>query len=246
MSTVDPIPSSRTMVALDNMTREQALVFLTEMPSELDLVKIGLELYCSYGAAFVREVHEKFNKRIFLDLKLHDIPNTVAKTLASLSNLPIEFITVHLSGGRQMLEACQSIRNEKMTHTNILGVSYLTSLDHTNFRETWGIEETTIPAAFMRLFSLASETKTQGIVCSAQELKLLSKQQESANNKLMSVCPGIRFQDEIDNGSIGDQRRVLTPSQAFDRGADYIVMGRSLTQAEDLKSRVAQLNLVNS
>lgn len=237
------LPSQRTMVALDNMTKEQAFSFLEGMPNNLEMVKIGLELYCSLGQDFVKEVHERFEKRIFLDLKLHDIPNTVAKTLGSLSNLPVEFITVHLGGGRQMLEACQKIRNEKMPQVNILGVSYLTSLDHINFKETWNVDQEEIPNAFKRLFTLAIETNTQGIVCSPQELPLLSEVTESTGHSIKSVCPGIRFQDEISQGAIGDQKRVLTPKQAFENGADYIVMGRSLTQTKDLTKRVAELNL---
>ena len=236
------LPSQRTMVALDNMTKEQTLEFLEQMPSELEMLKIGLELFTAFGPEFVTEIHERFNKRIFLDLKLHDIPNTVAKTLGSLSKLPIEFITVHLSGGTQMLEACQSIRNEKMSHVNILGVSYLTSLDQLNFQETWGFKEADIPLAFDRLFGLAFKTKTQGIVCSAQELPLLEELKTKFSREIQSVCPGIRFSDEIASGSIGDQKRVLTPAQAFEQGASYIVMGRSLTQASDLSSRVNQLN----
>ena len=238
-------PCSRTMVALDNMTNDQAFELLESMPRELEIVKIGMELFYQYGPDFVKKVHEDYGKRIFLDLKLHDIPNTVAKALGYLSQLPVEFITVHLSGGRQMLEACQQVRSQKMTHVNILGVSYLTSLDQANFKETWSMTEKDVPEAFERLFLLARTTNTQGVVCSPQELRLLKKTQESHEKKLLSVCPGIRFQDEIDSGSLGDQKRVLSPEEAFKEGADYLVIGRSLTQAKNIMERVKQISLVN-
>lgn len=233
--------AAKVMVALDNMKKQQVYEFLDQMPSDLEMVKIGLELFLAEGQHLVKEIHEKYNKRIFLDLKLHDIPNTVSKALSSLSQLPVEFITVHLSGGREMLKACQEIRNAKMSHVNILGVSYLTSLSPENFSENFDYQSSDITGAFERLFRLAIDTSTQGVVCSPQELSLLAKIKKEKNGNIMSVCPGIRFQDEIDAGQLGDQKRVLSPKKAFSLGADYLVMGRSLTQANDLMARVEQL-----
>ncbi len=228
------------MVALDNMDQNTMFEFLETMPKECPWVKVGLEQYLAHGKSLITTIHDKYEKRIFLDLKLHDIPNTVAKALGTLSDLPVEFITVHLSGGRAMLEAVQKVRQEKMSHVNILGVSFLTSLDELDLSEMFLIENSNL--AFKALFNLALETKTQGIVCSPFELPLI-KDCEKANDRVLTkVCPGIRFQDEISGGDIGDQKRVLSPHEAFDKGADFLVMGRSLTQAKDINGRITQLN----
>lgn len=230
--------SHKVMVALDNFKDKASLdSFLENLPQDLPIVKIGLEMFYRYGPDFVFQVKEKYNKEIFLDLKLHDIPNTVAKSMEALMDLPISFLTVHLSGGKEMLEACQTVRERHNSNINVLGVSYLTSLDKTNFNDLYGIEEEQIPTYFHRLFSLAAQTGTQGIVCSANELPLLNDYP-----KLLKVCPGIRFSDEVSKGLVGDQKRVLTPSEALNNGANYIVMGRSLTQASDLSQRVKELN----
>lgn len=238
--TTSLLNSARTMVALDNMDKTTLFDFLEELPQEFPLVKIGLEQYLAHGKELIKTIHDRYQKRIFLDLKLHDIPNTVAKACGSLSDLPIDFLTVHLSGGKAMLEAVQKVRQEKMTHVNILGVSFLTSLDQQDLNEMFGIENT--DEAFKRLFTLALETKTQGIVCSPFEVPLVKEVEQAMGNKLIKVTPGIRFQDEISGGSLGDQKRVLHPHEAFDKGSDFLVMGRSLTQATDLSQRLAELN----
>ncbi len=234
--------TQKVMVALDNMTKTQTYDFLEQLPKELPWIKIGLEQYLAHGKTLVRDIYEKYDKRIFLDLKLHDIPNTVAKALGGLSNLPIEFITVHLSGGEQMLKACQVIRNEKMDHVNILGVSYLTSLDENDLAAMWGITDT--KKAFSNFFNLALKTGTQGVVCSAHELEIVKECEWKTGNSLIKVCPGIRFKDEIEQGQTSDQKRVLDPEEAFKKGANYLVMGRSLTQAPHLATRVEELSQI--
>ncbi len=230
--------SHNTMVALDNFTtKEDCLTFLKNLPEGLPIVKIGLEMFYRFGRDFVIEVNQDFGKKIFLDLKLHDIPNTAAKSMKALSDLPIDFLTVHLSGGEEMLKACQQVRSDYMDSVSVLGVSYLTSLDHNDFKSLYGITSEHIPSYFTNLFQLALKTKTQGVVCSAAELNLLKDYKQ-----LIKVCPGIRFQDEIDSGKVGDQKRVLTPKQAFNNGANYLVMGRSLTTSQSLQSRIRELN----
>lgn len=234
--------AAQTMVALDNMNKTQIYEFLESLPSDLPWIKIGLEQYLAHGKDLIRDIYEKYDKRIFLDLKLHDIPNTVAKALGSLSSLPVEFITVHLTGGEQMLKAAQVVRNEKMDHVNILGVSYLTSLDESDLASMWGITE---PAkAFSNLFNLALKTGTQGIVSSAHELDIVKECEWQAGKSLIKVCPGIRFKDEIEDGATSDQKRVLDPESAFKKGANYLVMGRSLTQAKDLSQRIEELKAI--
>lgn len=234
------INSARTMVALDNMDEATLFNFLEELPREFPLVKIGLEQYLAHGKELIVTVHERYQRRIFLDLKLHDIPNTVAKALTSLSDLPVDFVTVHLGGGRAMLEAVQKVREEKMKHVNILGVSFLTSLDQKDLQEVYGVSDS--DEAFKRLFNLALETNTQGIVCSPFEIPLVQAVEEHHARALIKVTPGVRFQDEIAQGALGDQKRVLNPHEAFQKGSDYLVMGRSLTQAKDLKARLQELN----
>ena len=234
--TKNVLPSQKTMVALDNMAKEEVFSFVKGLPPELPLVKIGLEQYLANGGDFVKEIYDKYEKEVFLDLKLHDIPNTVAKAIRSLKGLPIKFLTVHLSGGRDMLRAAQEVRNEIFPDLNILGVSYLTSLDSNDLLELFNYKGEETQEAFQRFFNLAQETGTQGIVCSAFEASLVGER------KLIKVCPGIRFQDEIGTESMGDQKRVTSPSQAFSAGADFLVMGRSLTQASDLNQRIKDLN----
>lgn len=230
------LPSHKTMVALDNMNSEELTTFVKDLPRELPLVKIGLEQYLAHGREMVERVSKEYGKEIFLDLKLHDIPNTVAKAMSSLEGLPIRFLTVHLSGGRAMLEAAQEVREKLFPNLNILGVSYLTSLDSNDLNELFGYHTDKVEEAFGRFFDLAEATKTQGIVCSAFEAKMVGERD------LIKVCPGIRFSDEINSEGMGDQKRVMNPKEAFDNGADYLVMGRSLTKAKNLKARIDELN----
>lgn len=233
------LPTQRTMVALDNMDQAAVHTFLKTLPQDIPLVKIGLEQYLAGGRALVQEIHELYGKEIFLDLKLHDIPNTVAKAMTSLIGLPIKFLTVHLSGGKAMLEAAQEVREKHFKDLNILGVSYLTSLDQGDLKDLFNYEEDQVAEAFSRFFDLAQNTGTQGIVCSAFEAKHV------APRPLIKVCPGIRFQDEIGTANMGDQKRVMDPASAFKAGADYLVMGRSLTQAQNLEERIKELNGLN-
>lgn len=237
-----PLNSQKVMVALDNMDRPTMECFLGTLPDECPWVKVGLEQYLSHGKDLINFIHERYKKEIFLDLKLHDIPNTVAKALKGLRDLPVSFITVHLSGGKAMLEAAQEVRNEYLPKTNILGVSFLTSLDQADLNQLFGIEEEAVNNSFKRLFNLALETGTQGIVCSPFEIKTVQECEKSHGKELIKVTPGIRFKDEIEGGNVGDQKRVLNPHEAFKKGSDYLVMGRSLTQAKDLPARIAELN----
>jgi len=234
--------SQRTMVALDNMNKEQLHEFLAHLPLDFPWVKVGLEQYLTHGQDLVKIIHEKYQRRVFLDLKLHDIPNTVAKALKSLKDLPIEFVTVHLSGGRSMLSACQDVVGEYMPQISILGVSYLTSLGEEDFNEIWSLEKSQVNSAFERLFNLALTTNTQGVVCSAFELEVVKRCEQKAGKSLKKVCPGIRFKDEIGTAAVNDQRRVMSPQEADRAGADFLVMGRSITQALDIQARVKELS----
>lgn len=221
------------------MNQEEITKFLQQNSKDLSQIKLGLEVFCRYGKSWVATLMKEHQLELFLDLKLHDIPNTVAKAIHSLEGLPLKFLTIHLSGGRAMIEAAIKAQRAALPGCQLLGVSYLTSLDPVDFQELYGIEESAVPGHFTKLFQLAIETELGGLVCSAHEATLmrsLEKQNNSA--KTILVCPGIRFSDESQHG---DQKRVMDPLQAIKSGADYLVMGRSLVQSPNLNQRLSQL-----
>lgn len=220
--------------ALDGMNREEVITFLERIQNHFSIVKIGMELFYKEGPDFVKEIHRDYGFEVFLDLKLYDIPNTVAGAIKSLQGLPIKFLTIHLSGGEEMVTRAISQARESIPSTKLLGVSYLTSLDDSYFHQVQGINQGQIQSAFDRLFTLADKTKIDGIVCSPLELDQVQ------SYSFHKVCPGVRFEDEIKSGNIGDQKRVLTPYEAINKGADFLVMGRSLRK-DDLSTRVNEL-----
>lgn len=229
----------KVFVALDNMDKEEIFNFLNRTNGKLKNIKIGLELFNKYGPTVVQELYEKYEVNIFLDLKLHDIPNTVSKSIMSLQGLPIKFLTIHLSGGKEMIQQALEARDKAIPDCKILGVSILTSLDEQDLIEIWGIRS--IQDTLVGLFNLANNTKIDGIICSPKDLPVLN----SMNHSLLAVTPGIRFADEINSSNQGDQKRVLTPSQAFQNKANFLVMGRSLTQADDINLRLKFLEKMN-
>lgn len=213
----------RVFVALDNMNDKEIFDFLDSYAKELSLIKIGLEVYLKYGREFLKEINQRYCLGIFLDLKLHDIPNTVASAIKSLEGLRIEFLTLHLSAGSSMLTQAKTSRDKYLPETKLIGVSILTSLDESDCLEIYhqGTNE-----AFKSLLSIAVKTQIDGIVCSGHELSLLD-----SNNKLIAICPGIRL-DVLSPSD--DQKRVMTPTEAFKNGADYLVMGRSIRDNPEL------------
>lgn len=223
------------IVALDQMSLDEIDQFLKQKDNNLPFVKIGLELFVKYGPDLVHKIHLEYKKKIFLDLKLHDIPVTVAKAISSLRNLPIDFLTVHLSGGEAMLKAAMNEARVSIPHCKILGVSFLTSLEASDLDSLFGIKNT--DEAFLRLFKVASEAGIDGIVSSPHEVALLKKNYPH----LLSVTPGIRFRDEIESTHVQDQKRVMDPKEAFLNGSDYLVMGRSLTKTNRLSERLKLL-----
>lgn len=225
---------NKVIPALDGMNKEEVFNFLERLENNFNVVKIGMELFYKEGPSIVSEINQKFNKKIFLDLKLYDIPNTVAGAIKSLAGLPIEFLTIHLSGGSEMVTRAMEQASQSLPDTKLLGVSYLTSLDDSYFKNIQDREQDEIQASFKRLFDLARDTKIHGIVCSPLELN------QTKDFTFLKVCPGVRFQDEIDAGQLGDQKRVLSPADAFEHGASYLVMGRSL-RSDKLPSRIKEL-----
>lgn len=241
----------KTIVPLDNMSKDESFELMKKLKGRAKFVKIGMELFYKTGPEIIREIYEKFGMQIFLDLKLHDIPNTVSKAIFSLSNQPLKFLTLHLTGGANMLQAARTAQAEALPDTTLLGVSYLTSLDKNDFKELWNLGPTEVDNSFSNLTKLCLRSKVQGMVLSAQDLETVNRSEQeylklctdefSSPSPLVKVCPGIRFQDEIVSEQTQDQKRVATPEAAFNNGANYIVMGRSITQAKDLNGRLEQL-----
>ena len=211
------------MLALDLPNRESALEMLEKLRGNLEWVKIGLQMYLAYGSDFVREIAD-MGFKIFLDLKLYDIPNTVASAVKSLKGLPISMLTIHTSGGREMMKYALDAAKETNPDLLILGVTVLTSFNDEGLAET-GVAK---PSAEQveNLARLAVDCGMKGLVCSPLEIEALRKILP-ADVKL--VTPGIRPAGSDAN----EQKRIMTPALAAEIGSSYIVVGRPILKAED-------------
>ncbi len=212
------------ILALDVPTREAAAPILRQLRGQLRWVKIGLQMFTAYGPDYVREVAGMgFN--IFLDLKLHDIPNTVAKAVESLGPLPIQMLTLHTAGGGEMMRAAKAAQQKTNPNLLLLGVTVLTSMDSA------GLNEIGVAAAsadqVARLGQLAADSGLRGLVCSPLEVQLLRSRLPT---DVQLVTPGIRPASEAGSD---DQKRVMTPADAARAGSSYIVVGRPILQAAD-------------
>ncbi len=212
------------ILALDVPTREDAAPLLRQLRGSLRWVKIGLQMFTAYGPDYVRAVaDEGFN--IFLDLKLHDIPNTVAKAVESLAPLPIGMLTLHAAGGREMMVAARAAQQQTKPGLLLLGVTVLTSMDGPGLVEI-GVAAT--PDAQVSILGrLAATAGLRGLVCSPLEVSLLRNQLPA---DIQLVTPGIRPAGESGGD---DQKRIMTPAQAARAGASYIVVGRPILKAPD-------------
>ena len=212
------------ILALDVPTREAAAPILRQMRGQVRWVKVGLQLFTAYGPNYVREVAGMgFN--VFLDLKLHDIPNTVAKAVESLAPLPIGMLTLHTAGGAEMMRAALAAQQQHNPRLLLLGVTVLTSMDAAALSET-GVADAP-GAQVARLGRLAAESGLRGLVCSPHEVALLRARLPA---EMQLVTPGIR---PIDHTGADDQKRIMTPAEAAQAGASYIVVGRPILKAED-------------
>lgn len=219
------------ILALDVEDRGRAETVLKEIGPDLRTVKIGLQLFTRYGPEIVSAVHD-LGFEIFLDLKLHDIPNTVAKAVASLSSLPISLLTIHTGGGGEMMAAAVRARNDNAPDLTLLGVTVLTSMDRAGLSEI-GIESD--PAVqVLRLSRLATASGVHGLVCSPLELPLLRK--ELGPDPVL-VTPGIRPSDSASH----EQKRIMTPHDAAAAGATHIVVGRPILEAPDRRAAVRSI-----
>ena len=213
------------IIALDFDSKEKTLAFLDQFTGEKPFVKIGMELYYAEGPAIVREIKDR-GHRIFLDLKLHDIPNTVKKAMAVLSGLGVDMVNLHAAGTKAMMEAAlEGLTRPDGTRPLLIAVTQLTSTSEERMQKelliSAGINETIVHYA-----KNAKEAGLDGVVCSPLEA---AKVHQVCGADFLTVTPGVRFAD----GDVADQVRVTTPARAREIGSDYIVVGRPITQAED-------------
>jgi orotidine-5'-phosphate decarboxylase len=213
------------IVALDEHNQENFDDVLSQLDPGLCMVKIGSVSFNSLGRECVLKAAKK-GFDIFLDLKLHDIPNTVKKSIDGLVNLPIKMMTVHASGGHKMLE--ESVAATMNTDIKIFGVTALTSLSDT---ETNFIYKREAKDQVLAMIELAKKSSIHGVVCSPQELSLVKN-----NSNLLTITPGIRLKSLDD-----DQTRVMTPKEAIDNGSDFLVIGRPITASNSIKNSLKEI-----
>ena len=213
------------IIACDFADKETALNFLDKFEDRKPFVKIGMELFYAEGPQIVREIKARGHK-IFLDLKLHDIPNTVKKSMAVLSRLDVDMCNLHAAGTSRMMEAAlEGLTRPDGTRPLLIAVTQLTSTDQEAMERDLLIKEP-IDKVVMHYAETAKNAGLDGVVCSPLEAR---KVHEVCGERFLTVTPGVRFAD----GDIGDQKRVMTPEQAKKIGSDYIVVGRPITAAPD-------------
>ena len=213
------------IIACDFSSAEATYAFLDQFTGVKPFVKIGMELFYAEGPAIVRELKKRGHK-VFLDLKLHDIPNTVKKSMAVLSNLDVDICNLHASGTKKMMEAAlEGLTRPDGTRPLLIAVTQLTSTDQTAMETDLWIEKP-LDEVVMHYAENAKDAGLDGVVCSPLEA---GKVHERCGAGFLTVTPGVRFAD----GDLGDQKRVTTPAKAKELGSDYIVVGRPITAAED-------------
>jgi orotidine-5'-phosphate decarboxylase len=228
VSTSLDMTKSKIIVALDVPTQSEALTLVEKLSGEISFFKIGLQLFSAAGPEVVRAVVSS-GAKVFLDLKLHDIPNTVASAVKSATELGAQMLTIHLSGGAEMIRAAVSARENNMS---ILGVTLLTSATEETLREV-GIDDK-IDNHVLRLAKLGAAAGINGIVASPHELPML---RGALGDAMKIIAPGIR----PSWSEPGDQKRFMTPREALQNGADYLVIGRPITGHRDPRAAVAKI-----
>ena len=213
------------IIACDFADRKQTLDFLEKFSGKKPFVKIGMELFYAEGTQMVREIKSRGHK-VFLDLKLHDIPNTVKKAMSVLSALDIDMCNVHASGTVRMMQAAiEGLTRPDGTRPLLIAVTQLTSTDQQSMEEDLLIDRP-IDEVVMHYAKNAEKAGLDGVVCSPLEAGAVHG---ACGKEFLTVTPGIRFAD----GDVGDQKRVMTPADAKKAGSDYIVVGRPITAADD-------------
>lgn len=213
------------IIACDFSSKEETLAFLDKFSGKKPYVKIGMELFYAEGPEIVREIKAR-GHQIFLDLKLHDIPNTVKKSMSVLSRLDVDMVNLHAAGTRAMMEAAlEGVTRPDGSRPLVIAVTQLTSTSQERMQEELLISAP-IDETVMHYAANAEKAGLDGVVCSPMEA---GKIHETCGKQFLTVTPGIRFAD----GEKGDQVRVTTPAQAKEIGSDYIVVGRPITAAAD-------------
>ncbi|MCI8415025.1 MAG: orotidine-5'-phosphate decarboxylase [Ruminiclostridium sp.] len=213
------------IIACDFSSKQETLAFLDQFSGRKPYVKIGMELFYAEGPSIVRDLKER-GHQIFLDLKLHDIPNTVKKAMAVLSRLDVDMVNLHAAGTRAMMEgALEGVTRPDGTRPLVIAVTQLTSTSQERLTEELLIEKP-MDETVMHYAANAAQAGLDGVVCAPLEA---GKVHQRCGKDFVTVTPGIRFAD----GEKGDQVRVTTPEQAKALGSDYIVVGRPITQASD-------------
>ena len=213
------------IIACDFSSKEDVVRFLDKFTEESLYIKIGMELFYAEGPEIVKEIKKRGHK-IFLDLKLHDIPNTVKKAMKVLSNLDVDMCNVHASGTVAMMEAAlEGLTREDGSRPLLIAVTQLTSTSEERMKNDLLIHEP-MDQVVMHYASNTKKAGLDGVVCSPLEAK---KVHDTCGENFLTITPGVRFAD----GEVGDQVRVMTPAQAREIGSDYIVVGRPITAAEN-------------
>ena len=217
--------SKNVLIACDFKSKDEVFNFLDLFTEEKPFIKIGMELYYSEGPDIVREIKKRGHK-IFLDLKLNDIPNTVEKSMSVLANLDVDICNLHASGGIKMMEAAiRGLTREDGSRPMLIAVTQLTSISEEVMQNELLINKP-LDEVVMKYAENAKVAGLDGVVCSPLEAR---KVKDVCGENFITVTPGVRFSD----GDAGDQARVTTPAQAKEIGSDYIVVGRPITQAEN-------------
>ena len=212
------------IIACDFNSKEEVINFLGKFKEEKPFVKIGMELFYAEGPEIVRTIKQMGHK-IFLDLKLHDIPNTVKKAMSVLSGLDVDMCNVHAAGTKAMMQAAiEGLTREDGTRPLLIAVTQLTSTSEEVMQQELWIDKP-IDQTVMHYAKNTMEAGLDGVVCSLEAGKV----HEVCGDKFLTITPGVRFAD----GDVGDQKRVTTPAKAKELGSDYIVVGRPITQADD-------------
>ncbi len=216
------------IAACDFSSKEELFAFLDKFDDGELYVKVGMELFYAEGPAIIREIKRRGHK-IFLDLKLHDIPNTVEKAMAVLKNLNVDMVNLHAAGGKKMMEAAiRGLTRADGTRPLLIAVTQLTSTSQ-EIMENELLIEKPIDEVVISYAQNAKSAGLDGVVCSPLEA---AKVKGACGNGFLTVTPGIRFAD----GEVGDQVRVTTPAKAKEIGSDFIVVGRPVTKADDVKA----------
>lgn len=222
----DKMKTNDIIIALDFPSRQETLEFLDQFPeNEKPFVKIGMELFYSEGPDIIREI-KKRGHQIFLDLKLHDIPNTVKRAMSVLSRLEIDMVNLHAAGGSEMMRAAlEGLTRPDGTRPLLIAVTQLTSTGPEMLKQELLID-TPMPETVLSYAQNAAQSGLDGVVCSPLEAALVKK---SCGQNFRTITPGIRFADSHSD----DQKRIMTPEKARSSGCDYLVIGRPITQASD-------------